>query len=103
MIVGHGFRRALISNLFSQASRWLWKKLKPRPPRNASPPCPRIGHSFTLHANKCYLLGGMANDSEDPNGNIPRCAYLYANIHAKLKNAYILTMDDVYLCLYAGI
>ncbi|CAM4562637.1 unnamed protein product [Leuciscus chuanchicus] len=55
-----------------QASRWLWKKLKPRPPRNASPPCPRIGHSFTLHANKCYLLGGMANDSEDPNGNIPR-------------------------------
>ncbi|XP_077091047.1 host cell factor 2 isoform X2 [Siphateles boraxobius] len=55
-----------------QASRWLWKKLKPRPPKNASPPCPRIGHSFTLHANKCYLLGGMANDSEDPNGNIPR-------------------------------
>ncbi|XP_051977060.1 host cell factor 2-like [Xyrauchen texanus] len=55
-----------------QASRWLWKKLKPRPPRNASPPCPRIGHSFTLHANKCYLFGGMANDSEDPNGNIPR-------------------------------
>uniref|UniRef100_A0A8C1V8H7 Host cell factor C2 n=1 Tax=Cyprinus carpio TaxID=7962 RepID=A0A8C1V8H7_CYPCA len=55
-----------------QASRWLWKKLKPRPPRNASLPCPRIGHSFTLHANKCYLFGGMANDSEDPNGNIPR-------------------------------
>ncbi|XP_018928722.2 host cell factor 2 isoform X1 [Cyprinus carpio] len=55
-----------------QASRWLWKKLKPRPPRNASPPCPRIGHSFTLHANKCYLFGGMANDSEDPNGNVPR-------------------------------
>ncbi|XP_051974921.1 host cell factor 2-like [Xyrauchen texanus] len=55
-----------------QASRWLWKKLKPRPPRNASPPCPRIGHSFVLHANKCYLFGGMANDSKDPNGNIPR-------------------------------
>lgn len=55
-----------------QASRWLWKKLKPRPPKNAEPPCPRIGHSFTLHANKCYLLGGMANDSEDPNGNVPR-------------------------------
>ncbi|XP_016122263.1 host cell factor 2-like [Sinocyclocheilus grahami] len=55
-----------------QASRWLWKKLKPRPPRNASAPCPRIGHSFTLHANKCYLFGGMANDSEDPNGNVPR-------------------------------
>ncbi|KAA0720649.1 Host cell factor 2 [Triplophysa tibetana] len=55
-----------------QASRWLWKKLKPRPPKNADPPCPRIGHSFTLHANKCYLLGGMANDSGDPNGNVPR-------------------------------
>ncbi|NP_001314768.1 host cell factor 2 [Danio rerio] len=55
-----------------QASRWLWKKLKPRPPKNGSLPCPRIGHSFTLHANKCYLFGGMANDSEDPNGNIPR-------------------------------
>ncbi|KTG43381.1 hypothetical protein cypCar_00000156 [Cyprinus carpio] len=61
------------NNLYElQASRWLWKKLKPRPPRNASPPCPRIGHSFTLHANKCYLFGGMANDSEDPNGNVPR-------------------------------
>ncbi|XP_036376177.1 host cell factor 2 [Megalops cyprinoides] len=55
-----------------QASRWLWKKLKPRPPRNALPPCPRIGHSFTLWGNKCYLFGGLANDSEDTNGNIPR-------------------------------
>ncbi|KAK3517816.1 hypothetical protein QTP70_018960 [Hemibagrus guttatus] len=55
-----------------QASRWLWKKLKPRPPKNASPPCPRLGHSFTLHGNKCYLFGGLANDSEDLNGNVPR-------------------------------
>ncbi|XP_036977910.1 host cell factor 2 isoform X2 [Acanthopagrus latus] len=55
-----------------QASRWLWKKLKPRSPRSGSPPCPRIGHSFTLVGNKCYLFGGLANDSEDPNGNIPR-------------------------------
>ncbi|XP_061085982.1 host cell factor 2 isoform X1 [Conger conger] len=55
-----------------QASRWLWKKLKPRPPRNAPPPCPRLGHSFTLWGNKCYLFGGLANDSEDSNGNIPR-------------------------------
>ncbi|XP_047430738.1 host cell factor 2 [Mugil cephalus] len=55
-----------------QASRWLWKKLKPRAPRNGSPPCPRIGHSFTLLGNKCYLFGGLANDSEDPNGNVPR-------------------------------
>ncbi|XP_035257315.1 host cell factor 2 isoform X2 [Anguilla anguilla] len=55
-----------------QASRWLWKKLKPRPPRNAPPPCPRLGHSFTLWGNKCYLFGGLANDSEDSNSNIPR-------------------------------
>ncbi|MEQ2188969.1 Host cell factor 1, partial [Goodea atripinnis] len=45
-----------------QANRWLWKKLKPRAPKNASPPCPRIGHSFTLVGSKCYLFGGLAND-----------------------------------------
>lgn len=56
----------------TQASRWLWKKLKPKAPRTGSPPCPRIGHSFTLVGNKCYLFGGLANDSEDPNGNVPR-------------------------------
>uniref|UniRef100_A0A1A8MH35 Host cell factor C2 n=1 Tax=Nothobranchius pienaari TaxID=704102 RepID=A0A1A8MH35_9TELE len=55
-----------------QASRWLWKKLKPKAPRNGLPPCPRIGHTFTLVGNKCYLFGGLANDSEDPNGNVPR-------------------------------
>ncbi|XP_028673396.1 host cell factor 2 isoform X1 [Erpetoichthys calabaricus] len=55
-----------------QASRWLWKKLKPKPPRNGEAPCPRLGHSFTLFGNKCYLFGGLANDSEDPNNNIPR-------------------------------
>jgi len=55
-----------------QASRWEWKKLKPKPPRNASPPCPRLGHSFTLIGNKVFLFGGLANDSEDPKNNIPR-------------------------------
>ncbi|XP_066525198.1 host cell factor 2 [Hoplias malabaricus] len=55
-----------------QASRWLWKKLKPRSPKNASAPCPRIGHSFTLQGNKCYVFGGLANDSEDPNDNVTR-------------------------------
>ncbi|KAL4624964.1 host cell factor 2 isoform X1 [Arapaima gigas] len=55
-----------------QASRWLWKKLKPKPPRNGAFPCPRIGHSFTLLGNKCYLFGGLANDSNDSNGNVPR-------------------------------
>lgn len=55
-----------------QASRWEWKKLKPKAPKNGVPPCPRLGHSFSLVGNKCYLFGGLANDSEDPKNNIPR-------------------------------
>ncbi|KAG7270318.1 hypothetical protein CRUP_030218 [Coryphaenoides rupestris] len=55
-----------------QASRWLWKKLRPRAPVNGLPPCARIGHSFTLVGNHCYLFGGLVNDSEDPNGNVLR-------------------------------
>ncbi|MGH0174016.1 UNVERIFIED_CONTAM: hypothetical protein FKN15_011401 [Acipenser sinensis] len=54
------------------ASRWEWKKLKPKAPKNGPPPCPRLGHSFSLVGNKCYLFGGLANDSEDPKNNIPR-------------------------------
>uniref|UniRef100_A0A8D0FTA5 Host cell factor 1 n=1 Tax=Strix occidentalis caurina TaxID=311401 RepID=A0A8D0FTA5_STROC len=55
-----------------QASRWLWKKVKPQAPSTGSPPCPRLGHSFSLYGNKCYLFGGLANESEDSNNNIPR-------------------------------
>ncbi|KAM9173211.1 host cell factor 2 isoform 2-T2 [Pangshura tecta] len=55
-----------------QASRWLWKKVKPQPPSVGSLPCPRLGHSFSLYGNKCYLFGGLANESEDSNNNIPR-------------------------------
>ncbi|CAM9959733.1 unnamed protein product [Lampetra planeri] len=55
-----------------QASRWEWKRLKPKPPKHGPPPCPRLGHSFSLIGNKCYLFGGLANDSEDPKNNIPR-------------------------------
>ncbi|KAF5300380.1 hypothetical protein FQR65_LT01001 [Abscondita terminalis] len=55
-----------------QASRWEWKKLKPKPPKTGPPPCPRLGHSFTLVNNKVYLFGGLANDSDDPKNNIPR-------------------------------
>uniref|UniRef100_UPI003AAEE447 host cell factor 1a n=1 Tax=Centroberyx gerrardi TaxID=166262 RepID=UPI003AAEE447 len=55
-----------------QASRWEWKKLKAKNPKNGPPPCPRLGHSFSLVGNKCYLFGGLANDSEDPKNNIPR-------------------------------
>lgn len=55
-----------------QASRWEWKKLRPKPPKNGPYPCPRLGHSFTLINNKVYLFGGLANDSDDPKNNIPR-------------------------------
>uniref|UniRef100_G1KS35 Host cell factor C2 n=1 Tax=Anolis carolinensis TaxID=28377 RepID=G1KS35_ANOCA len=55
-----------------QASRWLWKKMKPQHPSTGLPPCPRLGHSFSLYGNKCYLFGGLANESEDSNNNIPR-------------------------------
>ncbi|KAB0801371.1 hypothetical protein PPYR_05725 [Photinus pyralis] len=55
-----------------QASRWEWKKLKPKPPKTGPPPCPRLGHSFTLVNNKVYLFGGLANDSADPKNNVPR-------------------------------
>uniref|UniRef100_A0A673XQZ4 Host cell factor C2 n=1 Tax=Salmo trutta TaxID=8032 RepID=A0A673XQZ4_SALTR len=69
-----------------QASRWLWKKLKPRPPKNGMPPpCPRLGHSFTLIGNKCYMFGGLANDSEDPNGNVPRNGAMYLDDFYELE------------------
>ncbi|KAM6981468.1 host cell factor 1a isoform 2-T2 [Aplochiton taeniatus] len=55
-----------------QASRWEWKKLKAKNPKNGPAPCPRLGHSFSLVGSKCYLFGGLANDSEDPKNNIPR-------------------------------
>lgn len=55
-----------------QASRWEWKRLKPRPPKNDASPCPRLGHSFTLIGNRVFLFGGLANDSDDPKNNIPR-------------------------------
>uniref|UniRef100_A0A670YM06 Host cell factor C2 n=1 Tax=Pseudonaja textilis TaxID=8673 RepID=A0A670YM06_PSETE len=55
-----------------QASRWLWKKMRPQPPSTGLAPCPRLGHSFCLYGNKCYLFGGLANESEDSNNNIPR-------------------------------
>ncbi|XP_076676547.1 host cell factor isoform X3 [Andrena cerasifolii] len=55
-----------------QASRWEWKRLKPKQPKYDSPPCPRLGHSFTLIGNRVFLFGGLANDSNDPKNNIPR-------------------------------
>ncbi|XP_050313887.1 host cell factor 1 [Anthonomus grandis grandis] len=55
-----------------QASKWEWKKIMPKPPKAGPPPCPRLGHSFTIVNNKVYLFGGLANDSEDPKNNVPR-------------------------------
>ncbi|XP_065314161.1 host cell factor 2-like isoform X2 [Gordionus sp. m RMFG-2023] len=55
-----------------QASRWEWKRLKPKPPKHGPIPCARLGHSFTLILGKVYLFGGLANDSDDPKINIPR-------------------------------
>ncbi|KAL6039377.1 hypothetical protein STEG23_029037 [Scotinomys teguina] len=59
-------------DLQTVASRWLWKKVKPQSPPSGLPPCPRLGHSFSLYGNKCYLFGGLANESEDSNNNVPR-------------------------------
>jgi host cell factor len=60
-----------------QASRWEWKRLKPRAPKNGGNyPCPRLGHSFTLIGNRVFLFGGLANDSDDPKNNIPRFVFI---------------------------
>ena len=53
-------------------SKWEWKKLKPRSPRTAPSPCPRLGHTLTYAEGKYYLFGGLANDSKDPKQNLPR-------------------------------
>uniref|UniRef100_A0A5S6QXK1 Fibronectin type-III domain-containing protein n=1 Tax=Trichuris muris TaxID=70415 RepID=A0A5S6QXK1_TRIMR len=56
-----------------QASKWEWRRLKPHNPRDGCPPCPRLGHSFTLVNNHTiYVFGGLANDSNDPKVNMPR-------------------------------
>ncbi|KAF7273748.1 hypothetical protein GWI33_013567 [Rhynchophorus ferrugineus] len=55
-----------------QASKWEWKKITPKNPKSGTPPCPRLGHSFTIVNSKVYLFGGLANDSEDPKNNVPR-------------------------------
>ncbi|KAF2354893.1 Kelch repeat type 1 [Trinorchestia longiramus] len=55
-----------------QASRWEWRKMKTKAPMNGPPPCPRLGHSFTLADNKAFLFAGLANDSDDPKNNIPK-------------------------------
>ena len=39
-----------------QASRWEWKRLKPKPPKNAAPPCPRLGR---ISASFLYFYFGQ--------------------------------------------
>ena len=46
-------------------SNWEWKRLKPKGPKNACYPCPRLGHSFTLIGLFSYLLA--LNDTDDLN------------------------------------
>ncbi len=86
---------------YYQASRWEWKKLKPKAPKNGAPPCPRLGHSFSLVGNKCYLFGGLANDSEDPKNNIPRYSYYIIIIMWPVnKYLYIIWFIDSLTCAF---
>lgn len=38
-----------------QASRWEWKRLKPKPPKNGQPPCPRLGVSVVFFSPFLFL------------------------------------------------
>ncbi|XP_053684256.1 host cell factor isoform X2 [Sabethes cyaneus] len=67
-----------------QATKWEWKKLKPKAPESGPPPCRRLGHSFTLVGDKIYLFGGLANESDDPKNNIPK--YLNDLYILEIKN-----------------
>lgn len=85
-------------NYLSQASRWEWKKLKAKNPKNGPPPCPRLGHSFSLVGNKCYLFGGLANDSEDPKNNIPRYSRSHPGLVQILNICIQLIEIVVFFC-----
>lgn len=43
-----------------QASKWEWKRLKPKPPRNGPLPCPRIGsfYIFSVFSSKFVFVSG---------------------------------------------
>uniref|UniRef100_A0A5S6QX48 Fibronectin type-III domain-containing protein n=1 Tax=Trichuris muris TaxID=70415 RepID=A0A5S6QX48_TRIMR len=50
-----------------ECSNWQWKKATPICARNGKPPpCPRMGHSFTLGNGRIYLFGGVTNDGPHP-------------------------------------
>ncbi|EEB16668.1 hypothetical protein, conserved [Pediculus humanus corporis] len=64
------------------ASRWEWRRLNPVPPEDDFPPCPRLGHSFTLIDNKVYLFGGLTRED------------LYQN--SKEENPTPMYLNDLY-------
>lgn len=76
-----------------QASKWEWKRLKPKPPRFGSPPCPRLGHSFTLIGNKVYLFGGLANSGGDEAKPAPSYKYLDDFYTLELKGGHATVWD----------
>lgn len=76
-----------------QASKWEWKRLKPKPPRFGSPPCPRLGHSFTLIGNKVYLFGGLANSGGDETRPAPSYKYLDDFYTLELKSGHATVWD----------
>lgn len=77
------------------ASRWEWRRLLPAPPEHDPPPCPRLGHSFTLIANKVnsfifplqsethltqvYLFGGLTREDLYHNSKEDNPNPLYLN------------------------
>ncbi|KAF4524803.1 hypothetical protein B566_EDAN010178 [Ephemera danica] len=79
-----------------QASRWEWKRLKPKPPKSGILPCARLGHSFTLIGNKVYLFGGLANDSDDPKNNIPRYLNDLYTLELRSNSAVVWDMPNTY-------
>lgn len=76
-----------------QASKWEWKRLKPKPPRFGTPPCPRLGHSFTLIGNKVYLFGGLANSGGDETKPTPSYKYLDDFYTLELKHGHTTVWD----------
>lgn len=70
-----------------QATKWEWKKLRPKPPRNGPTPCPRLGHSFTLVNKKIYMFGGLCNNSPDSKTHAAR--YVYLPFHIHLSKEYL--------------
>lgn len=55
-----------------ETSKWEWRCLHPQSPENGSPPCARLGHSFTIVGDRIFLFGGLANESGDPGNIVPK-------------------------------